>query len=295
MTPPDSTDKALPPSPETYRYPPAPGGLPPQGPVESHGAVFTEAYGFIPQAVMRDIVTSFLPHWQGLRAWVLARPMTGFSETFSHYLCALAPGGGSTAPEPDCNAQAVIFVTGGELRLRIDGATHDLGPGGYAYIPSGADWSAHASGERDAVFHWVRKHYAAVEGIDRPEAFVTSDAATPPTPMPDCDAVWSTTRFVDPDDLRHDMHVNNVTFKPGGTIPFAETHVMEHGLFVLQGEADYLLNRDSLPVKAGDFMCLRAFCPQACRATGDKPFRYLLYKDVNRHMPLSPGGLMRAG
>ena len=100
MTPPDSTDKALPPSPETYRYPPAPGGLPPQGLVESHGAVFTEAYAFIPQPVMRDIVTSFLPHWQGLRAWVLARPMTGFSETFSHYLCALAPSGGSTAPEP---------------------------------------------------------------------------------------------------------------------------------------------------------------------------------------------------
>ena len=130
MTPPDSTDKPLPPSPETYRYPPAPGGLPPQGPVESHGAVFTEAYAFIPQAVMRDIVTSFLPHWQGLRAWVLARPMTGFSETFSHYLCALAPGGGSTAPEPDRNAQAVIFVTGGEFRLSIDGTAHDLGPDG---------------------------------------------------------------------------------------------------------------------------------------------------------------------
>ena len=41
-------------------------------------------------------------------------------------------------------------------------------------------------------------------------------------------------------------------------------------------------------------MWLRAFCPQACIATGDEPFRYLLYKDVNRHMPLSPGGLMRA-
>ena len=44
-----------------------------------------------------------------------------------------------------------------------------------------------------------------------------------------------------------------------------------------------------------NMLWLRAFCPQACRATGDGPFRYLLYKDVNRHMPLSPGGLMRAG
>ena len=48
--------------------------------------------------------------------------------------------------------------------------------------------------------------------------------------MPDTNGVWSTTRFVDSADLRHDMHCNIVTFKPGGVIPFLETHVMEHGL-----------------------------------------------------------------
>ena len=61
--------------------------------------------------------------------------------------------------------------------------------------------------------------------------------------MPDTNGAWATQRFVDPQDLRHDMHVNIVTFQPGGVIPFAETHVMEHGLYVLQGTADYLLNR----------------------------------------------------
>jgi len=287
----------------THRtYPPAPGGLPPQGDVESHGAVFTEAWALIPRAVMCDIVTSFLPHWTGMRAWVLARPMTGFSETFSHYLVELQPGGGSSAPEPDHNAQAVIFVTDGLIELDINGAVHRLAAGGYAYIPAGADWSvqAHNGGDDDAtgapaIFHWIRKHYVAVEGLERPPAFVTSDADTTPVPMPDCDGIWATTRFVDPADLRHDMHVNIVTLHPGGVIPFAETHVMEHGLFVLQGQGDYLLNRDWVTVGPGDFMWLRAFCPQACRSTGDAPFRYLLYKDVNRHMPLSPGGLMRAG
>jgi (S)-ureidoglycine aminohydrolase len=33
-------------------------------------------------------------------------------------------------------------------------------------------------------------------------------------------------------------------------------------------------------------MWLRAFCPQACYAGGPGRFRYLLYKDVNRHMKL---------
>jgi len=40
-------------------------------------------------------------------------------------------------------------------------------------------------------------------------------------------------------------------------------------------------------VEAGDFMWLRAFCPQACYAGGPGPFRYLLYKDVNRHVGLT--------
>jgi (S)-ureidoglycine aminohydrolase len=89
------------------------------------------------------------------------------------------------------------------------------------------------------------------------------------------------------DDLRHDLHVNIVTFAPGGTIPFPETHVMEHGLYVLEGKAVYRLNEDWVEVQAGDFMWLRAFCPQACYAGGPGRFRYLLYKDVNRHAPLS--------
>ena len=44
-------------------------------------------------------------------------------------------------------------------------------------------------------------------------------------------------------------------------------------------------------------MWLRALCPQACYAGGPGRFRYLLYKDVNRHAPLWFGthGTGRAG
>jgi (S)-ureidoglycine aminohydrolase len=37
-------------------------------------------------------------------------------------------------------------------------------------------------------------------------------------------------------------------------------------------------------------MWLRAFCPQGCYAGGPGRFRYLLYKDVNRHARLRPAG-----
>ena len=52
----------------------------------------------------------------------------------------------------------------------------------------------------------------------------------------------------------------------------------------------YRLNQDWVEVEAGDFMWLRAFCPQACYAGGPGRFRYLLYKDVNRHAKLGGFG-----
>ncbi|WBU64119.1 bifunctional allantoicase/(S)-ureidoglycine aminohydrolase [Paracoccus aerodenitrificans] len=262
------------------------GGLPPQTQLLTDRAMFTDAYAVIPRGTFSDIVTSFLPFWDKARFWVIARPLSGFAETFSQYIGELLPGGGSDRPETSPEAEAVIFVVEGGLTLTLAGKQHLMEPGGYAYIPPGTGWSLRNEGDSAARFHWIRKAYQAVDGLDAPDAFVTNERDIAPTEMPDCGGVWATTRFVDPADLRHDMHVTIVTFQPGGVIPFAETHVMEHGLYVLEGKAVYRLNQDWVEVEAGDFMWLRAFCPQACYAGGPGPFRYLLYKDVNRHMNL---------
>lgn len=262
------------------------GGLPPQTQLMTGRAVFTDAYAFIPKGVFSDIVTSYLPGWDKTRLWLIARPMTGFSETFSQYVMEVASGGGTDAPDNEPDAESVLFMTEGEVWLSIDGIDHDLGPGGYAYIPPHTTWRLKNAKSAPARFHWIRKLYEPALGIAAPKAFVTNDAEVKPTPMPDTNGAWATTRFVDPTDLSHDMHVTIVTFQPGGVIPFEETHVMEHGLYVLTGKAVYKLNQDWVEVEAGDFMWLRAFCPQACYAAGPGPFRYLLYKDVNRHANL---------
>ena len=263
------------------------GGLPPQEQLLTDRAIFTDAYAFIPKGTMRDIVTSYLPHWDKTRLWIIARPMTGFAETFSQYIMEVEPGGGSDKPEEDQNAQGVLFVVGGSASLTVTGRTHDLSPGSYAYLPPATEWKIRNTGSEAFTFHWIRKSYQAVDGIDHPDVLVLNEKDIEPTPMPDTEGKWATTRFVDPSDLRHDMHVTIVTFEPGGVIPFLETHVMEHGLFVLEGKAAYRLNNDWVEVEAGDFMWLRAFCPQACYAGGPGKFRYLLYKDVNRHASLS--------
>jgi (S)-ureidoglycine aminohydrolase len=261
-------------------------GLPSQSELMTGRAVFTEAYAVIPRGVMTDIVTSFLPGWTDTRAWVLARPLSGFAETFSQTIVEVGSGGGSDAPEPDPVAEAVLFVVEGALQLTLEGKAHSLSAGGYAFVPPGMAWAVRNTSGSPVTFHWIRKAYEPAPGLPAPSAFVTSDAETSPIAMPDTNGAWATSRFADPGDLSHDMHVNIVTFQPGGVIPFEETHVMEHGIYVLEGKAVYKLNRDWVEVEAGDFMWLRAFCPQACYAAGPGPFRYLLYKDVNRHPKL---------
>ncbi len=98
----------------TYHVPQ--GGHPPQTDLLTGRAVFTDAYAVIPRGVMRDIVVSALPFWDKTRVWVLARPLSGFAETFSQYIMEVGPGGGSKKPEPDVMLKACFLSSAGKRR-----------------------------------------------------------------------------------------------------------------------------------------------------------------------------------
>jgi (S)-ureidoglycine aminohydrolase len=262
------------------------GGHPPQSDLLTDRAIVTEAYTVIPKGVLRDIVTSVFPEWTNTRAWVLNRPVAGGATTFSQAIVEVAPGGGATKPEPQAQVQGFIFVLTGQLTLLIEGTEHVLVDGGFAYLPAGATWSARNDGTELTSFHWLRKRYEVLEGVAAPAPVVGNERDIEPGPMPGTDGKWRTTRMLDPNDVAFDFGVNIVTFEPGASIPFAETHVMEHGLYVLEGKGVYRMNGDWVEVEAGDYMSLRAFCPQACYAGGPDNFRYLLYKDQNRQIAL---------
>ena len=238
--------------------------------------------------MLRDIVTSILPGWTNTRSWIIARPLAGFATTFSQLIVEVGPGGGSDKPEPQAGVEGVIFVDQGALAADPRRRVHQLEEGGYAYLAAGADWSVANDGRRLASFHWIRKAYEPLDGYDAPESFVTSDRTSNRGAMPDTDGAWAhhalrRSRGPGARHARQHRHASS----PAPSIPFAETHVMEHGLYVLEGKAVYRLNDDWVEVEAGDFMWLRAFCPQACYAGGPGNFRYLLYKDVNRQIRLT--------
>lgn len=158
------------------------GGLPPQTQLLTDRAMFTEAYAVIPKGTFSDIVTSFLPFWEKTRLWVIARPMSGFAETFSQYIMEVQPGGGSDRAELDDTAQGVLFVVEGEVTVTIAGKTHTLTEGGYAYLPPKSGWSLRNTASKTARFHWVRKAYEYVDGLDVPEPLFLNENDIAPRP-----------------------------------------------------------------------------------------------------------------
>jgi (S)-ureidoglycine aminohydrolase len=85
-----------------------------------------------------------------------------------------------------------------------------------------------------------------------------------------------------PIDPRFDLAINIFTYQPGATLPFVETHMMEHGLLMLSGQGVYRLEGAYYPVEPGDAIWMAPYCPQWFAAIGDVPASYLYYKNIHR-------------
>ncbi|WP_108661570.1 (S)-ureidoglycine aminohydrolase [Acuticoccus kandeliae] len=267
------------------------GTLPPQSATITSRAILTDTYAIIPASSLTDNVAAPLPGWDGMRCWVLAAPAIAPGTAFAQYLVHLDPDGGSDRPEADISVESFLFLLDGALTLTLDGADHRLAPGGYAFAPAGASWSVRAGDGAAAKFIWVRKAFEPL-GPLRPSPIVANEQALARSNNPMTDRQGAK-HLIPTTDPAYDMHMNIVCFDPGATIPAIEMHIMEHGLYMLEGQGMYLLNERWHEVRAGDFIWMRAFCPQAYYAGGPGPTRYLLYKNMNRQvsLPRAPGGV----
>jgi (S)-ureidoglycine aminohydrolase len=264
------------------------GNLPPQTAMITSKAVLRPEYAILPGTSITDNVRSALPGWLGARCWILASPAMGLAAGFTQYLIFLATDGHCEKPEPEEGVESFLFVLDGELTVAIDDGSHLLRKGGFAFAPAGSAWSLRNTGRDAARFLWLRKPFEPLAGHG-PSAIAGHEQDVPRVVNRTSESKW-TTNLIPVDDLAYDMHMNIVSFGPGTIISAIEMHVMEHGLYMLQGKGMYLLNDRWHEVEAGDFIWMRAFCPQAFVASGPEPARYLLYKNVNRQVSLrSPG------
>ena len=184
---------------------------------------------------------------------------------------------GTLGPAP---AQRFLYLLEGELELKAGGQTHILAPGGFAYLPQGAEHTVRAvSRSRAAV---IEKPYESLDAEEQiPEIVVGNEAVIPAVALMGDDSLR--VRSLMPDGPAYDFAVNTMTYDPGAALSMVEIHVMEHGLLMLEGGGIYKLGDSWYPVEAGDFIWMGPWCPQWFGALGKQRAKYLIYKDWRRH------------
>ena len=227
-------------------------------------------------------VTAPLTGWEATQGIILISPHMRNLPRFTQYLALMDAGAKSAMPFD--NVQRFVYVMDGVIQLEMDEQALDLVAGHFAYIP--ANTSHQLSSEAEAKALIFEKPYTQ-SNLDASAtvAFHTGNAwASDGEPfMGDEDARL---RTLLPTDIQYDMAINLFTFQSGAALPFVETHIMEHGLYLLEGQGIYRLDEAWYPIHADDVLWMGAYCPQWFCAFGKTQSTYIYYKDMNRD-PLS--------
>jgi (S)-ureidoglycine aminohydrolase len=196
---------------------------------------------------------------------------------FAQALLVVADGGGTEAPWND-GLEHFFFVVEGEADLAAGAHNQRLGIGGFGYIAAGCPWQLRALGTLRAI--WIKRPYLAAPGIAPRASFFGHRDAVARVEKHTAGRAWQ--MLLGEADLAMDMEINILSFAPGTHFPYVETHIMEHGLYMLQGQGLYLLGRDWHECWTGDFVWMGPYVPQQFYCTGWGEAAYLLYKNVNR-------------
>jgi len=216
-------------------------------------------------------VASVLPGWSACTSVVLLSSAMGAHRV--QMMIGLKMGGRGSVQT--ASEEWFLYVVRGRGTLNGE----SLVAGGFAYVPpkSPVEFSSGSDGTQLLVF---RKTYEPLAGVGAPTLFVGKESEIAEVPFLGDPRARLKTLL--PDTLAADMAVNIFTYDPGATLPFVETHVMEHGMLFLEGSGVYRLDEDWHPVQAGDVIWIAPYCPQWFIAAGPGPARYIYYKDVNR-------------
>jgi (S)-ureidoglycine aminohydrolase len=220
-------------------------------------------------------VPSVLPGVENATTVILISP--GIGAGFTQFLVTFDRGGHLLFPADD--HERFLFALNGELEVRTSSESRELGEGSYAFVPAGQSVELVKAKEGTQVNFFVKK-YVPLAGAPEPALIVGREKKIESQPFLGDEA--ARLQVLLPDAPSYDLAVNIFNYQPGAHLPFVETHIMEHGLLMLEGLGVYRLEDAWYPVAAGDCIWMAPYCPQWFVAMGKSPARYLYYKDVNR-------------
>ena len=219
-------------------------------------------------------VPSNLPGWTNCTSVVQISPAMGARFT---QLCITLNATGEGCGKSD-SLEHFVFVLDGECSVKIANEKTSLAKGGYVFIPPETQFLFTANKSSQLLI--FQKKFEPLANAPAPGVILGDAKKISGEPFLGNDD--ARLQVLLPDKPEFDMAVNIFTYQPGATLPFVETHIMEHGLLMLRGQGVYRLDTDYHPVREGDVIWMSPYCPQWFVGMGKEPASYIYYKDVNR-------------
>lgn len=248
--------------------------------LESRAVIKHGNYAIIPP---NGLVNNVVPGFENCKVSIVASPKLGAS--FVSYVVEALPqvGRTSTPFAADTGIESFLYCISGEGEAVVEGRRIQLTEGAYAYAPAGMGISFSNTSVNPLRLFLYKQRYIPLEGFDAKAVSANANNME--------------YRFYEgmenvlikdllPTDLGFDMNFHILSFLPGGSHPFIETHVQEHGAYILSGQGAYYLGEEWRMIKQGDFVWFGPYTTQGAYGVGREPFTYVYSKDCNRDVDL---------
>ncbi len=219
-------------------------------------------------------VKTQLPGWTQTEAVILVSPQIGARHSMSLVFLQI----GASSALPLAGTERFVLVLSGRLTVKLEAEVRQLSTSDFVFLPADTPHTL-SSQEVCQLLVYERRHIP-LDAVEKPPIIFGNEQSIAGEAFMGDPAVIA--KKLLPDDPRFDMAVNTMNFEPGASLPFAESHFMEHGMLMLRGGGIYRLGEHWYPIREGDALWMGPFCPQWFGALGKVPSSYVLYKEANR-------------
>lgn len=248
-----------------------------EGILESRAVIKKGMYAILPP---EGLVKNVIPGFEDVEMSILATPKLG--ATFVDYIATLLPNGRHEMGFGGDGVQTFAYVVDGKVEFSDGDEQYVLEKDGYIYVPPSKKmyFKNDNNGQNSTVFFY-KKRYEPLAGH---EPYTVSGNANEleATAYEGMKEVL-VKDLLPADDLAFDMNFHILSFEPGASHGYVETHFQEHGAYLLSGKGAYNLDNEWFMVEKGDYIFMGAYVQQAAYAVGlNEPLSYVYSKDCNR-------------
>lgn len=237
-------------------------------------------YAVIPP---EGLVKNVVPGLDGCDVSIIASPKlgAGFAQYMIHVPAILEKDAIVNGMD---EVEIFMYCMKGKGFWLVDGKKIEIVSGSYIYVPCGKDVTFNSGDNEEMELILYKQKYVVLKDQPLPPVVTGNVNEMEYEKYDGMENVHI--KDLLPKDLRFDMNLHILSFMPGGCHPFVETHVQEHGAYILEGEGMYLLDNEWMPVKKEDFIWFGPYVTQGAYGVGRERFTYIYSKDCNRDVVL---------